>query len=125
MDISFEPIRDLYSKNNLMTTIKIMSDYHCSPIWIKSPGGFFENVPVDILEVNENFKSRILEWDSIYQSTLDMDNPSKSDFPSQKDREDFEKIGLELYKELGDLLSKNYVLLYYSVIHHKVLKENY
>ena len=32
-----------------------------------------------------------------------MDNPSKSGFASQRDRGDFEKIGLELWKELGNL----------------------
>lgn len=65
-----------------MKELKLMTEYQCSPLWLKVKDGSFENISIDSLGLNENLKNEILEWDEKFQSTLNLEDPLNSGFKS-------------------------------------------
>ena len=91
------------------TRLKLMSDYHCFPLWAM-PG----NIDPDDLPLSDELKSALHQWATSYDRTLNHDYPPDSGFADPKDEEAFEvegvRLGQELQRELGGL----YEVVYFS-----------
>ncbi|PKE27836.1 hypothetical protein CWS43_24470 [Rahnella sp. AA] len=94
-----------------MKIIKLMADYQCFPLWEASPGVVGNIDPRD-LPISEALQVRLLEWASVYDCTLDMNDPAFSGFEHAELAESFKKNGLELVTMLQTELGTEY-----SVIH--------
>jgi len=98
-----------------MDEIKIMPEYECSPIWISKNGQVFENVAIKFFNLNDELKKEVINWDNLYQSTLDSDYPPDSGFKNVKEEETFEKLGIVVWKKINEVYKSSYKVTYYSI----------
>ncbi len=72
-----------------MRNVKLMSEYGCHPIWIRtSEDEIFEMVDLkDFKDISENLKKRIDVWDDFYQRTYNETAPQESGFKSMQEDE--------------------------------------
>ncbi len=88
-----------------MRAIKLMADYQCYPLLEASPG-VVGNIDPEELPISERLRQALTQWAEWYDSTLNLSNPAISGFPSDSDREEFKRKGMELGErlrhELGD-----------------------
>lgn len=94
-----------------MTNVKIMPEYHCSPIWIKNSQGFFEPIEIEVFfatikfNIECNVKNRLVNWNKKYQETFDATDPMQSGFKSNYDEIKFVKEGEKIVSDLATLFS--------------------
>lgn len=94
--------------------IKIMPDYQCSPLWYIGRGTV-ENVPPDKLPLSDSLKSTILDWQKVYDDTLNFSNPAASGFKTSFEEIIFDKEGLKIWEQMIKELSELYEVKYFSV----------
>jgi hypothetical protein len=90
--------------------LKLMSDYHCFPLWGMLEG----NVNPDDLPLSVELKAALHRWADSYDRTLNDDYPPDSGFANPQDEEAFEAEGFRLWHELQRELRGLYEVAYYS-----------
>ena len=95
-----------------------MPEYECYPIWISEDGGIFENIDPEELRISKKLKLKILEWDTKYEKSYDKKKPINSGFKNNKTEFNFEKEGLEIWKDMCNEL-RGEVILYRSILNGK------
>jgi hypothetical protein len=101
----------------MKTILKLMPEYKCYPIWISENGGVFDNIAPNQLNISSNLKSKIEEWDNVFEKTFNCENPVESGF-KKSDLTCFEEIGVEIWKQLILELSE-FQIIYKSQINFK------
>ena len=99
--------------------LKLMSDYHCFPLWAM-PG----NVNPDDLPLSDELKSSLHQWATSFDRTLNHDYPPDSGFANPQDEEAFEAEGLRLWQELRRELRDLYEVVYYSQQQSQILPQS-
>ncbi|MDR0874442.1 MAG: hypothetical protein LBN27_13425 [Prevotellaceae bacterium] len=99
-----------------------MPDYDCSPIWELNKYDFFEPIVINDIEIQEDLKIEILEWDTLFQNTLDRKDGRNSGFSTNEDLDNFDKKGIEIWKKIIKQLPKDNIY-YFSVKYYKLYKE--
>ena len=100
--------------------IKIMPDYHCSPLWLIGTKTV-ENIPPDELPLSDSLKTKVLNWQKVYDETLNNLDPSKSGFKNAFQEEVFEKDGRHIWEEMLKELKGSYGVKYFSITKQKLL----
>jgi hypothetical protein len=90
-----------------MRCIKFMPDYGCFPLWETMQEGS-ENVDPNSLPISASLKSEIDNWASIYDATLNEDDPINSGFKSELEEEEFRHRGMELANRLSSELGDSF-----------------
>ncbi len=96
-----------------MTTIKVMADYHCYPLWITDECGP-DNVDPRSLDISVALAEQLDSWAEQYDATLDNENPLQSGFSSPTAHAQFVSQGKQLSKQLARELEKRYTVIYYN-----------
>lgn len=94
--------------------LKLMCDYHCSPLWEYGGGDLVGNPDPNDLPLSDELKSALHAWAASFDRTLNDDYPPDSGFASPEDEDAFEAEGLRLWQELQTRLGAAYEVVYYS-----------
>ncbi|NJK65006.1 MAG: hypothetical protein HC921_21905 [Synechococcaceae cyanobacterium SM2_3_1] len=89
--------------------VRLMSDYCSSGLWAEE--GMIEH---SSLNLSKNLSKRIYEWVSTYEGWLDWSDPGNSPEPPLEEQEDFDKEGIEIWKQLIDELGDDYEVVYFG-----------
>jgi hypothetical protein len=100
--------------------IKLNADYGSHPLWWDSPGKV-GNIEPTALPLSQKILTRLLAWITIYESTLNWNDPASSGFPSEEAREAFEQEGISIWHQLRQELSPDYEVRYFSQKLRKVI----
>ena len=92
--------------------IKLMPDYHCSPLW--EPGTDAYNVPLDTLPLTPKLRAALRAWADAYDRTLNEDDPAASGFANAEEATAFETEGRRLWQALREALGAKFTVSYYS-----------
>ncbi len=97
-----------------MIEIKLRPEYQCSPLWYTDISFFNDGMNIDFssLSISDVLKKKIDDWRKEYDSTLNMDYPPDSSFPSKEAFDLFKKKGRELRDNLQLELGSNYQVDY-------------
>ena len=90
-----------------MTSLKLMADYDCYPLWKASPGQV-GNVNPEDLPLSTTLKADLLAWAGMYNATLNRNDPRQSGFKDEDQQEEFRKRGEELGERLNLELGPDY-----------------
>jgi hypothetical protein len=93
-----------------MTSIKVMTDYHCFPLWHCGIGEFGEIDP-STLPISSTLSSSLMRWAAEYDAILNTEDPANSKFLSTLAESQFIENGLTLAQELKSELEN--VNVYY------------
>ena len=93
--------------------LKLMSDYHCFPLW-EMQEGCYQNINPRDLPLSNELRSALHLWAASYDRTLNDDYPPDSGFASSQDEEAFEAEGLRLWQELQRELRGISEVVYFS-----------
>ena len=98
--------------NIMFNYIKIMPEFECSPIWVSNDGIYYHNLSLSKLEryLRDSFRL----WDKLYQDTLNMEDPLKSCFKTDKDKYFFEVQGISLWRLLSEKYQSLSIVSYWS-----------
>ena len=102
----------------MLHRIKLMPDYSCYPLWDRDDGGDIE--PWE-LPLSEATIERLLNWQDIYDRTIDWDDPASAGFASEKEKRVFEREGISLWKQLQTELGDEYEIVYFSQLLQQVI----
>ncbi len=100
--------------------IKLNADYGSHPLWWASPGKV-GNIKPTTLPLSQKTLRRLLAWSTIYESTLNWNDPASSGFPSEEARETFEQEGISIWHQLRQELAPDYEVHYFSQTLRKVI----
>ena len=92
-----------------MRIVRLMPDYHCFPLWEGSPGSV-GNIDPRTLPISNDLASDLLEWSAVYNTTLNMDDPLSSGFPSEIEEARFKKMGYKLGERLQHELENEWIV---------------
>ena len=101
-----------------MRTIKLMTDYGCFPIWDCDNG---RNLNPEDLPISTSLKQDLKKWAETFDAILDWDDPASAGFKSDREEQEFEEKGLELWQRLENEIGDEYIVEYFSTIQSKVL----
>lgn len=91
-----------------------MADYQCYPLWYTDI--FFcddgPNINPNKLNISEQLKIDLKDWASLYDGTLNMEDPASSGFISIEKENEFKKKGTILSNRLQQELGQGYKVIY-------------
>ncbi|MBO2553321.1 hypothetical protein [Shewanella algae] len=96
-----------------MNSIKVMTDYQCFPIWHYGCDNVGEIDPAT-LPISKELVASLLVWASIYDATLNSEDPINSGFLNESAQTDFIEKGLELAQKLKSELKNTEVYYYHE-----------
>ncbi len=102
----------------MIKKIKLMPDYHCSPLWLQ--GTDFDNLSPNDLPLSQVTLARLDNWAKKYDATLNDEYPPDSGFASLEDEVIFELEGIILWLQLRQELP-TWEVVYYSYYLKQVL----
>jgi hypothetical protein len=91
-----------------MTTIKVMADYECWPLWKG------ENLDPDSLPLSHYLREQLAAWAERYDETLLDEYPPESGFSSESEAEKFVEDGRELAQILARELGNEFTITYFN-----------
>jgi hypothetical protein len=91
-----------------MTTVKVMADYECWPLWRG------ENLDPDSLPLSHYLREQLAAWAERYDETLLDEYPPGSGFSSESEAEKFVEDGRELAQILARELGNEYAVTYFN-----------
>jgi hypothetical protein len=91
-----------------MTTVKVMADYECWPLWKG------ENLDPDSLPISAYLREQLTAWAERYDETLLDEYPPESGFSSESEAEKFVDDGRELAQMLAQELGQEYAVTYFN-----------
>lgn len=100
--------------------IKLMSDYHCYPLWWagSAPVG---NINPETLPLSPELISRLENWAKTFDSWMNFNEPNSAEAPAEREVQLFEEEGIRLWKELRRQLLPDYEVFYHSHRANKIL----
>jgi hypothetical protein len=93
--------------------IKLNADYGSHPLWWASPGRI-GNIEPTTLPLSQKTLRRLLAWITIYEATLNWNDPASSGFASEEAQEAFEQEGISIWHQLRQELAPDYEVIYFS-----------
>ena len=104
-----------------MKFIKIIPDYSCTGLYVIQNHKFYEPLDLDsdFLLLPDSLKHKIADWQNKFDKTLDQDRPQDSCFATIEDEDNFEKTGIQIWRELITLFP-NDKTSYFSIKSHKL-----
>lgn len=88
--------------------IRLMLDYFCWPLWTMDGSG---DIDPHTLPLSPALIERLIKWSDIFDSGLNMDDPSSS-YWSSEERNAFEREGYQLWLALREELAEHYEVVY-------------
>ncbi|RHX77450.1 hypothetical protein [Leptospira yasudae] len=98
----------------MLTSLKLMTDYYCFPLWIKDSSNVFDNIDPEKLPISDILKKRLLSWSTLYDQILNLEDPASSNFKSEEDENRFYEEGESLWRLLQEELRGKYKVYYYD-----------
>lgn len=102
----------------MYTRIKLMTDYNYYPLWDMDDVGDID--PTE-LPLSEATIERLLNWQKIYDGTIDWDDPASAGFASEQEKRVFEREGVNLWQQLQQELGDEYEIVYFSQLQQRVV----
>lgn len=94
-----------------MVKIRLMPDYFCYPIWGNSVGNI-GNINPEELFLSSGLVNDLNKWASIYDETLNKNDPISSGFNSEYEKQLFISHGEELCNRMKEELGSEYIVEY-------------
>ncbi len=101
--------------------IKVMTDYHCHPLWNVGSSGPY-NIDPHTLPISADLIARLERWADQYDQTLNDDYPPDSGFATPEEHHAFVAEGRQLAYELQQQLGDGYDVFYFDYLTSKVHK---
>jgi hypothetical protein len=95
--------------------IKVMADYHASPLWLQNAGMKSGMITVADVGVSEPLASELTAWAAEYTATLDMDDPPGSGFHDIEKELAFVARGRELTEKLAKELGSGTTVTFFHI----------
>lgn len=92
--------------------IKLMADYHCSPLWHHGGSKVGNIDPVD-LGVSEALASKLAAWAASFDSHLNISDPASTSWTEEEEHA-FEVEGHRLCRELASEMGERFSIVYSS-----------
>jgi len=102
----------------VIKAIKLMPDYHCSPLWVTDGAELGYTEPED-LPLGPALRKALWNWAASYDRTLNQEYPPDSGFSSDAEGKEFDREGRRLWRALQQELP-NVKVSYYSVRDNKL-----
>lgn len=102
-----------------MYTIKMMADYQAGPLWWTGNDRFGDVDPAT-LPLSEGLRTALLAWAQRFDSWIDPDDPGGSQV-SAAEQANFDAVGMQLWRQLQQELSKEYHVSYFSLAANRLL----
>jgi hypothetical protein len=93
-----------------MKILKLMTDYHCYPLWEASPSRV-GNVDPNTLPISKSLCDQLFDWADVYDRTLNMEDPVTSGFSNNEAVDAFKVQGAKLADQLRKELGPEYYIL--------------
>jgi len=94
-----------------MPTVRVMSDYHCFPLWSRDSGN---NLGPDDLPLSGGLVDGLRAWAGAYDATLNEEYPPDSGFASEEEERAFVAQGLDLARRVATELGPGYTVEYFD-----------
>ncbi|GGJ21683.1 hypothetical protein [Deinococcus roseus] len=102
-------------------TLKVMTDYHCWPLWI-SDGQDLWNPHPEELQFPAQLSEALIGWADQFDNILNQDDPASSDFESHEQEVAFVTLGLQLARKVKLRVGEQYQVFYYDVQQRKFVE---
>ncbi|TGK20282.1 hypothetical protein [Leptospira kmetyi] len=99
----------------MLPSLKLMTDYHCFPLWFYDNLNSSDNIDPETLPISDALKKRLLNWATLYDQILNLNDPASSNFKSEQDANKFNEEGELLWKLLQEELGGEYKIYYYDM----------
>lgn len=96
-----------------MIKLRLMADYECYPLWVSEPGKVL-NVNPEKVPISVGLVCDLREWSSLYDATLNREDPARSGFDSAEEEREFKRSGEILARRLQDELGMSYEIEYFG-----------
>lgn len=97
----------------MIKAIKLMPDYHCSPLWA-ADGVEVGDMDPHEFPLSPKLKSALWDWATTHDRTLNQEYPPSSGFSSDTEESKFDREGRRLWRALEQELP-NVKVSYYRV----------
>jgi hypothetical protein len=94
----------------MATVIKLMPDYHTSPLWIVEPES--DNLELDEVPITSALRRDLDAWADEFDTRLNFDDPAASRDISEEESLGFERRRVDLWRRLRAELPPDYVIHY-------------
>ena len=98
--------------------IKLMAEYNYSPLWDMETA---DNLNLDELPLSSSIQKKLSNWAEIYNQIINWDNPADSHFFDAVSQDNFEREGVNIWRQLQEELSPNYQIFYFSEKQQRLL----
>jgi hypothetical protein len=98
--------------------IKLMAEYNYSPLWDMETA---DNLNLDELPLSSSIQQKLSNWAEIYNQIINWDNPADSHFFDAVSQDNFEREGVNIWRQLQEELSPNYQIFYFSEKQQRLL----
>ncbi|GCA91246.1 hypothetical protein [Microcystis aeruginosa] len=98
--------------------IKLMAEYNYSPFWDMETA---DNLDLDELPLSSSIQKKLSNWAEIYNQIINWDNPADSHFFDAVSQDNFEREGVNIWRQLQEELSPNYQIFYFSEKQQRLL----
>jgi hypothetical protein len=98
--------------------IKLMAEYNYSPLWDMETA---DNLDLDELPLSSSIQKKLSNWAEVYNQIINWDNPADSHFFDAASQDNFEKEGVNIWRQLQEELSPNYQIFYFSEKQQRLL----
>lgn len=95
------------------TTIKLMPDYRCYPLWGMDDDNIGDIDPTT-LPLSPEMIARLKVYADEFDAGLNWDDPGNTPPATEAETEALEQFGLSLWEQLRQELSANYHVFYFS-----------
>jgi len=97
-----------------MAYLKLSPEYECSPLWISPDNNIYENLAIEASPFDGLLKKRLTDWAEKFEGTLDQDYPPDSGFKTVPEEKDFERAGVDIWKDILSHHPKDYEKVFFS-----------
>ena len=94
--------------------LKVMTDYHCWPLWISDGPDYF-NVEPRELGLPEDLCQALIQWSDQFDAILNEDDPASSDFSTPEAEQEFVALGRALARTVKSFLQDRFEVMYYDM----------
>ncbi|MFB4298477.1 hypothetical protein [Actinomadura sp. NTSP31] len=101
------------------STIRVLADYQCYPLWVVYSDGELDNIAPEVLHISSGLSESLNHWADEYDGTLNEDDPASSGFGTPGDERRFNDQGRGLAEQLAQEVGAEYKITYFDSFERK------
>lgn len=101
------------------TIIRVMTDYHCYPLWLTYPDGELDNVAPESLSISHELANSLNRWADEFDAILNEEDPASSGFATADAERSFNDQGRRLAERVAREVGPEYKVTYHDILESK------